>query len=226
MCIRDRFIIELLHDGIKPDGSFLEPQTKTVTDLGGKYPYLMRYKYEIYRFLTPNFLHINFAHIMYNSLFQIFFGMPMEKRMGCAKITVIYILSGIGANLFSSLMSDALSVGASTCIFGLIGTQLTYIFMNWRFFGHAKSGRDYYLVIIIFVIVINFSLSMQSSNIDFGGHVGGLLIGIFLGMVVVKREDGNASTCLRGFRILGILVVLLFFVLGFLAFYTVRQPHN
>ena len=51
-----------------------------------------------------------------------FIGFPLEKRMGTFKLIIIYLFSGIGANLFSSLCSDSLSVGASTCIFGLLGS--------------------------------------------------------------------------------------------------------
>ena len=47
--------------------------------------------------------------------------MGVETIVGTIKLTTLYCVSGIGGNIFSALVSDDLSVGASTCIFGLLG---------------------------------------------------------------------------------------------------------
>lgn len=47
--------------------------------------------------------------------------MGVETIVGTWKLASIYCISGIGGNIFSALISDNLSVGASTCIFGLLG---------------------------------------------------------------------------------------------------------
>ena len=49
--------------------SFLGPYIVVLNDFGGKNPYLMRYNYEVWRFLTPIFLHGNLLHIIVHSIF-------------------------------------------------------------------------------------------------------------------------------------------------------------
>ena len=50
---------------------------------------------------------------------------------------VIYLLGGVGGNLFSSLMDWNLSVGASTSIFGLLGAMAGFLLLNWNKLGEA-----------------------------------------------------------------------------------------
>ena len=47
--------------------------------------------------------------------------MGVETIVGTVRLALLYCVSGIGGNIFSALISDNLSVGASTCIFGLLG---------------------------------------------------------------------------------------------------------
>ena len=55
----------------------------------------------------------------------------MEAMFGSTKILIIYLLSGIGGNLFSSILSDTLAVGASTSIMGILGCIVGFMIMNW-----------------------------------------------------------------------------------------------
>jgi membrane associated rhomboid family serine protease len=42
--------------------------------MGAKEPHLMRHDYQVWRFITPIFLHAGFFHIAFNLLFQLRFG--------------------------------------------------------------------------------------------------------------------------------------------------------
>jgi len=59
----------------------------------------------------------------------------MEWRYKTIKIIVIYVVSGLGGNIFSSLITDYPSVGASTAIFGLLGALIGYMLFNWNALG-------------------------------------------------------------------------------------------
>ena len=72
------------------------------------------------------------------------------------KIIIIYFISGIGANIFSSLVSDDIAVGASTSIFGLLGSMLGYLALNWQALNYPGSGRDKFLFVLIIIIFLNF----------------------------------------------------------------------
>lgn len=60
---------------------------------------------QVWRFITPMFLHSGILHLLLNSFFLSRTGFPMEKQIGTYRMVTMYVLSGIGGNLFSCLMS-------------------------------------------------------------------------------------------------------------------------
>ena len=57
----------------------------------------------------------------------------VEYTFGVVKTLIIYLVSGIAGNLFSSLLNPGtVKVGASTALYGVIGVILAYIFINWN----------------------------------------------------------------------------------------------
>jgi membrane associated rhomboid family serine protease len=119
----------------------------------------MRYRYHLWRFLTPMFLHANLQHLASNLFSQLVIGSQLESSFThWCHFPSLYLLSGFGGVLFSSLISDSPSVGASTCIFGLIA---------------------YYVRIQMFKLAIGHILrceleyagsTSQESNTDLLGH--------------------------------------------------------
>jgi membrane associated rhomboid family serine protease len=59
------FIITVFWGGLDDTG-FLAPSLDTLITFGAKYPYLMRYSYEIWRFFTPLLLHADLLHLVAN----------------------------------------------------------------------------------------------------------------------------------------------------------------
>ena len=51
-------------------------------------------------------------------------GVQLESTIGLPRTIAIYLISGIGGNLFSALCDSNISVGASTAIFGLFGAYI------------------------------------------------------------------------------------------------------
>jgi membrane associated rhomboid family serine protease len=58
-------------EAFDPDNSMGGPGAATLRYMGGKYLPDIRDKYEIYRFITPVFLHAGILHIFFNLLFQV-----------------------------------------------------------------------------------------------------------------------------------------------------------
>jgi len=54
-------------------------------------------------------------------------------------MSILYILTGIGGNLLSAILSPAqFGVGASTSVFGLVGFLIAYIFTNFFDMGRKR----------------------------------------------------------------------------------------
>ena len=70
-------------------------------------------------------------HIFSNLVSQLIFGTELEKRLGIYKMATLYLTACVSGNLFSALISDGVSVGASTAIFGLLACLLGYLIINW-----------------------------------------------------------------------------------------------
>lgn len=78
---------------------------------------------QIYRLFTSMFLHGGWDHLLNNMLVLAVLGMYLEPVLGHLRYTGIYLLSGIGAAVFSATLSvgGQGSIGASGAIFGLTG---------------------------------------------------------------------------------------------------------
>ena len=111
---------------------------------------------------------------------------------------IIYVVTAISGNLFSALMVDenkcfytdevylCSSVGASTAITGLIGSILGYCILYWDDIPSRERGLllCYSIVILLFTLLSGLS----SSQIDSNGHVGGFLMGVFLGFILCETK--------------------------------------
>lgn len=132
---------------------FLGVPTATLIQFGAKVPELMRYEMQLWRFITPVFLHGSFSHIMGNSITLLLLGQLVEHDMGSWLFLFFYLLTGFGGILFSALCSDAVSVGASTALFGIIGSYAANLILNWT---HFKENPNKRCNILIFLLVSVF----------------------------------------------------------------------
>lgn len=130
---------------------------------------------QIWRFITPVFLHASIPHIFFNMYALLVIGAMLEKYYGHLRFAVLYFLGGFAGNVFSFLLGkeNGFSVGASTAVFGLITAEVIFFYQNRQVLGsYAKQAMTNTLV----VIVLNLAISL-SPGIDGWGHVGGLLGG-------------------------------------------------
>jgi len=80
-------------------------------------------------------LHWNFLHILFNTIAILSCMSFMEKAYGIIATIGIFVIGGIGGNIFSanvSPWSDGYAAGASTAIFAIIGAWITFIVLNWK----------------------------------------------------------------------------------------------
>ena len=128
---------------------------------------------EIWRFLTPVFLHGSIVHLSFNMYALYSIGPSLEKKYGGTSFILLYAISAVFGNVFSFLCSSYVSLGASTAIFGLIAAQGVYIYKNRYLLGSAAKPL---LTNVLFLIAVNLFLGL-SPGIDNWGHLGGLVGG-------------------------------------------------
>jgi membrane associated rhomboid family serine protease len=134
---------------------------------------------EYWRFLTPVFLHVNALHLILNMANFVFLGMYLERLFGHIRFLLVYLLGGIISCIASFLFSpDALSVGASGAILGLVGAYAAFVLVHRR---AMAGGGLFAIIILIIVISINLGIGFVIPNVDNAAHIGGLVGGFVLG---------------------------------------------
>ena len=129
---------------------------------------------ELWRLVTPIFLHGSLTHIGFNMYALFVLGPGLERTYGRSRYLLLYFLSGIAGNVVSFYFSPYNSLGASTSIFGLVAAEGVFIYRNREFFG--KQARSL-LGNLLLIVVINLMLGLMP-GIDNWGHMGGLLGGL------------------------------------------------
>ncbi len=129
---------------------------------------------QLWRFVTPMFLHGSLLHIGFNMYALVIIGLPLEKRFGHLRFLLLYLSGAFAGNVFSFLLTDNPSLGASTAIFGLLGAEAVFLYRHRDLFGQQARAA---LINIAQVAGINLLIGLNP-GIDNWGHLGGLLGGL------------------------------------------------
>ncbi|HEY4689807.1 MAG TPA: rhomboid family intramembrane serine protease [Anaerolineae bacterium] len=138
---------------------------------------------EVWRLFTANFLHIGLVHLFFNSYALYALGPEMEALYGSERFVAIYVLSGLSGSIASfALHTDlGLSAGASTALFGIVGTMIAFFVRNRQHFGARGTQRLYSYAAMA---MLNLFIGLSVPGIDTLGHVGGFVGGLILGWLL------------------------------------------
>lgn len=128
---------------------------------------------EIWRLVTPIFLHGSIVHIGFNMYALYNLGPGLERHYGHWRFLGLFMLAGFAGNVASFAMSKNPSLGSSTAIFGLLGAEGVLVYQNRRLFGNVAQRV---LTNVVMIAVVNLIIGL-SPGIDNWGHVGGLIGG-------------------------------------------------
>lgn len=164
-----------------------------------------------YRIVTAMFMHGGFLHLAFNMYALYILGSNAEALYGTYRFLSFYLLSGIVGNIATQIFYyDALSVGASGAIFGLVGALFgTGFRKDTPFYLKPMTGTAL-LPMIILNIVLGF---MPGSGINNAAHIGGLVTGIILGRSVPVYPSYRLERIWKVIMYILIGVVILSYVL-------------
>lgn len=155
---------------------------------GAMFEPLITQEHEYYRIITSMFLHFGIEHLLNNMVILGALGWNLELETGKIRFLIIYLVSGIGGNLLSlylgvSSAEYAVSAGASGAIFGLMGALLYVAARNRGRMGRI-SGKG-----VLFMIALSLYFGITSSGIDNAAHIGGLLCGFILSVILYRKKN-------------------------------------
>lgn len=140
---------------------------------------------QVWRLLTPALLHGSVLHIAFNMMALRSLGPTLEQHYGHGRFLALYLLAAFGGNVLSFLLSDSVSLGASTAIFGLFGAEAVFLYVNRKLFG---EGARRALTQMAWLGGINLVISL-SPGIDLWGHLGGLAAGGLFALLAGPRLE-------------------------------------
>lgn len=139
---------------------------------------------QAYRLVTAMFLHEGFLHIFFNMLSLYFVGIWVEQIFGKRWFLVIYFVGGIIAGITQMLISPVEpSLGASGAIFAIFGAFGAFFLLRRRALGPAGNAI---IAQWVFWLAINLYFSFSDPNIGAWDHIGGLIAGFVLGILITN----------------------------------------
>jgi membrane associated rhomboid family serine protease len=168
---------------------------------------------QVWQFLTFQFLHAGWMHILFNSLTIFFFGRSVETAYGHVRFLTLYLSSGIIGGVVQMLFALALPehfggsvIGASAGACGLIAA---FAVLKWEepftiilyFVPVTMRGKTLFWISLALAVVGIFTLNSSIAN---AAHLGGMLAGFFYVRQIIqgrwpqwrfpaRREDAPRS---------------------------------
>ncbi len=158
--------------------------------------------------VTSLFLHGSTGHLIGNMIFLWLVGCILEAGCGKRFYPVLFLVTGICANLFFKLVyfnSTIPLIGASGAIAGLMGAFAVLfgrdkikVFYSMGFFFNYLTIRGIYLFILWMGIELIQLFWVGRSNIAYVAHIGGLLAGGCSALILLKIPNAVDRTLFKG----------------------------
>lgn len=187
------------------------PGVDTLIVLGAKMTQFIVYKSEWWRVFSSVFLSAGLIHLLGNLSAMWTFGRYLEREITSITIASIFFMSAIGGVLVSANMApDAITVGSSAGVFGLLGATWVEHFIDWKCYKHHLVT----ILNLLIITTINFFIGLLPF-VDNWCHLGGFVIGALLCCTVLLTRRHAQSRCsdmwlLAAQVVCGLLVLLIF----------------
>jgi membrane associated rhomboid family serine protease len=155
-----------------------------------------RYKFEVDRILvnreyirliSSGFLHVNWLHLIFNTIALGAFSGMVEGYLGSFQFLLVYFASLIGGDLLCLFIhrnhGDYSAVGASGAICGVIFASIAIfpgMSVGLFFLPISLPGWLFGLVFVLFSI---YGIKSSRDNIGHDAHLGGALVGMLVGIL-------------------------------------------
>ena len=187
--------------GVSPSGA----SSRALIAWGGDVP-LLTLTGDTWRLLTAMFLHGGIVHLGLNMYVLAFTAPVVEYEFGTARMLAIYLAGGLLASCASVWWAEVrstpanmlalmtVSVGASGAVMALFGSLLTGLVLPTPRFAHLPKHRQPGLNKgLIQAVAINVGMGFLIQGVDNSAHIGGLLGGIAVGLLMAVAPAATGA---------------------------------
>lgn len=143
---------------------------------------------QVWRLLSPAFLHFGWMHLIFNLMWVWYFGRQVEALQGGRTLLLLVVLAGVLANLAQYATGTVLFGGMSGVVYALLG----HVWLMSR--RVPASGFFVPQMLVVFMLGwMVFTMTDMAGVVGFGNvaneaHLGGLLVGLVTGWYYSARR--------------------------------------
>ncbi|SNY95673.1 rhomboid family intramembrane serine protease [Halomonas sp. hl-4] len=144
--------------------------------------------FQIWRLLSPAFLHFGWMHLIFNLMWVWYFGRQVEALQGGRTLLLLLVVAGVLANLAQYATGTVLFGGMSGVVYALLG----HVWLMSR--RVPRSGFFVPQMLVVFMLGwMVFTMTDMAGLVGFGNvaneaHLGGLIVGLLTGWYYSARR--------------------------------------
>jgi GlpG protein len=144
---------------------------------------------QVWRLITPAFIHFGWMHIAFNMLWTLDFGRCIERTQGSRRLILLFLCFALLSNVAQAVLADQLFGGMSGVIYGFLGYCFIYNKRNPGALPCVPPALFGFMVGWLLLCMSGIVTLLGFGNIANAAHVAGLLAGLLAGFIwpVEKR---------------------------------------
>jgi GlpG protein len=143
---------------------------------------------QVWRLLSPAFLHFGWMHLIFNLMWVWYFGRQVEVLQGGRTLLLLVVLAGVLANIAQYATGTVLFGGMSGVVYALLG----HVWLMSR----RVPGSGFFVPQMLVVFMLGwmvFTMTDMAGLVGFGNvaneaHLGGLVVGLVTGWYYSARR--------------------------------------
>lgn len=140
---------------------------------------------DVWRLVTPIFLHFGFIHIAFNAMWLWYLGSRIEQALGSLVLLFVVLLVGLISNMAQAFMSYPIPFGGmSGVVFGLLG--FFWVVSKMRPHPELYMPPALFPIMLVLMLVSVFGvfdwMGGEGAEVADTAHISGLLCGLAGGL--------------------------------------------
>ncbi|NWT30917.1 RHBL3 protein, partial [Cardinalis cardinalis] len=204
--VLDRFVLQVSHPLYLKNALLYHPQLRA----------------QAWRYLTYIFMHAGIEHLGLNIVLQLLVGVPLEMVHGAARISFVYVAGVVAGSLAVSVADmRAPVVGSSGGVYALVSAHLANIVMNWS--GMKCQFKLLRMAVALICMSFEFGRAVwlrfhpsaypPCPHPSFMAHLGGVMVGITLGVIILRNYEQRLQDQTLWWIFLSIYVIFVLFAI-------------
>ena len=141
---------------------------------------------QVWRLITPDFLHFSLTHIIFNSVMLWFLGSQVEWFDGRSRLLILFLVVSVLSNGLQYMVSGPLFGGLSGVVYGILG--YCWLSQRQRPRFHFPAALVTFAVVWMLIGFTPLTEMVGLGRMANEAHVGGFLAGLLLAVLLPAQK--------------------------------------